>query len=74
LLFERDVYIRSYSRFLGDRLLNNTFLSKELEERMLEMLKIECGAAVMSKISKMFTDVEHSKIIQKEFQEKYGDT
>jgi len=41
---------------------------------MLEMLKIECGAAVMSKISKMFTDVEHSKIIQKEFQEKYGDT
>ena len=74
LLFERDIYIRAYSRFLGERLLNNTFLSKGLEERMLEMLKIECGAATMSKISKMFTDVEHSKVILREFQDKYGAT
>ena len=30
-LFERDIYIKAYSQLLGNRLLNNTFLSRELE-------------------------------------------
>lgn len=34
-LHGRDVFIKSYTKFLSSRLLNKTFLSKEAEELML---------------------------------------
>jgi hypothetical protein len=70
LLNERDVFIRDYTKLLGDRLLNKTFLSRDLEAQMLEKLKIECGAATISKLSKMFTDVDLSIKLASDFKEK----
>jgi len=67
LLSERDIYIREYTRLLGDRLLNNTYLSRDLEAVILEKLKIECGAATISKISEMFTDVDLSVELARDF-------
>jgi cullin 3 len=56
-LHGRDVFIKSYTKFLSSRLLNKTFLSKEAEELMLQKLKIECGHNTVNKLSKMFTDI-----------------
>lgn len=50
-LHSRDVFIKSYTKFLAGRLLNKTFLSIEAEEQMLQKLKVECGHNTVNKIS-----------------------
>ena len=55
-LHGRDVFIKSYIKFLSNRLLNKTFLSAEAEEQMLSKLKVECGHNTTNKMSQMFTD------------------
>ena len=39
---------------------------------MIEKLKIECGVNVTNVFSKMFSDIELSKDMEKEFQRSYG--
>ena len=56
-LHGRDVFIKSYMKFLASRLLNKTFLSQEAEEIMLYKLKVECGHNTTNKMSQMFTDL-----------------
>jgi len=68
-LHGRDIFIKSYTKFLASRLLNKTLLSQEAEQEMLQKLKVECGVNTMNKISKMFTDIEMSKELQKNFKE-----
>jgi hypothetical protein len=53
-LHGRDIFIKAYSKYLAQRLLNRTILSQEAEECMLQKLKVECGVNTMNKVSKMF--------------------
>lgn len=39
---------------------------------MLEKLKVECGVNTMNKISKMFSDMQLSKDLKAEFEQKRG--
>lgn len=60
-LHGRDVFIKQYTKFLSDRLLNKTSISREAEESMLNKLKVECGLNTVNKMSQMFTDIQLSK-------------
>lgn len=71
-LHGRDVFINKYQGFLSTRLLNKTSISREAEEVMLNKLKIECGINTVNKMSQMFTDIELSKDLQTEFENKSG--
>ena len=42
-LHGRDVFVKSYTKFLANRLLNKSFLSQDAEEMLLSKLKVECG-------------------------------
>lgn len=64
-LHGRDIFIKAYEKFLANRLLNKTLLSQESEECMLQKLKVECGTNTMNKASKMFSDMQLSKDLQK---------
>jgi cullin 3 len=66
-LFNRDVFIKSYTKYLSARLLNKQFLSKDAEEQMLQKLKVECGHNTVNKISQMFTDMTLSKDLMDNF-------
>lgn len=50
-LHERDAFIKSYSKFLSDRLLNKSSISDAAEQQMLQKLKIECGHNYVNKLS-----------------------
>ena len=63
----RDVFIFAYTEFLANRLLEKTSLSSEAEESFLSKMKVECGVATVSKISKMFADISESKELNKLF-------
>lgn len=56
-LHGRDVFIKQYTKFLSNRLLNKTSISREAEESMLNKLKVECGLNTVNKMSQMFTDI-----------------
>lgn len=42
-LYDRDIFIKAYTKFLVIRLLNKTYLSLEAEGLMIQKLKVECG-------------------------------
>lgn len=71
-LHGRDIFIKSYTKKLAERLLNKTLLSQEAEELMLQKLKVECGVNTVSKISKMFADIELSKGLMVGFKQSKG--
>lgn len=56
-LHGRDIFIKQYTKFLSNRLLNKTSISREAEESMLNKLKVECGLNTVNKMSQMFTDI-----------------
>lgn len=66
-LHGRDVFIKSYTKYLSSRLLNKSYISKEAEESMLQKLKVECGHNTVNRISQMFTDMNLSKDLMAEF-------
>ena len=66
-LYAKDIFIKAYTKYLALRLLNKTMLSQENEEKMLEKLKIECGVNEITKMSKMFNDMQLSKDINFDF-------
>lgn len=71
-LNNRDVFIRAYSKFQASRLLDKTSLNTEMEESMISKLKVECGFNTVSKLSRMFTDMETSKQVMAEFKQTAG--
>lgn len=68
-LHGRDVFIKSYTKYLSSRLLNKSYISKEAEESMLQKLKVECGHNTVNRISQMFTDMNLSKDLMAEFKQ-----
>lgn len=46
----RDLFIKSYTKYFGYRLLNKSYLSKDNEELMLQRLKVECGHNTVNKL------------------------
>ncbi len=66
-LHGRDIFIRSYTKHLGNRLLNKTSLSKDSEELMLQKLRVECGHNTVNKLASMFNDINISKDLTNDF-------
>jgi hypothetical protein len=66
-LHSRDVFVKSYSKHLANRLLNKTSISDDAEQLMLSKLKVECGLQTVNKMSHMFTDMQLSKQLMGEF-------
>lgn len=56
-LHARDFYLKEYEKELAQRLLNKSSLSNEYEEKMIQKLKIECGANQVSKMTQMMKDI-----------------
>jgi cullin 3 len=50
-LHGRDIFIKSYTRYFGYRLLNKSYLSKDFEELMLQRLRVECGHNTVNKLA-----------------------
>lgn len=69
-LYQRDCFIKAYSELQAMRLLEKSSLNTEQEQNMLSKLRMECGHNTVSKISKMFTDIDLSKEVQAEFKTK----
>jgi len=63
----QDVFTTWYSRFLAKRLLLKKSASEYEEKAMIGRLKRVCGEEVSKKLDKMFSDIELSKSIIKEF-------
>ena len=43
-LHGRDVFLKQYEKELSGRLLNKTSIDWSIEEKMIQKLKVECGA------------------------------
>ena len=61
LLHGRDTYMKTYQKCLASRLLNKTLISIELEEIMLQKLKVACGLNGVNIVAKMFKDFKENK-------------
>ena len=68
-LHNRDTFVWAYSKYQAQRLLEKTSLNTEKEQSMISKLKIECGFNTVSKLTRMFTDMELSKDVMKEFKD-----
>ena len=64
-LTSRDTFVLSYSTFLSKRLLNKQFLSIDIEKQFLSKLKFELGSTSVNKLSIMFTDLDASENLMK---------
>lgn len=64
-LHQRDTFIKAYTKYQAQRLLEKTCLNNEQEKNMISKLKIECGFNTVSKLSRMFTDIDQSKEVMK---------
>ena len=69
LLNSRDIFVKSYTKYLAARLINNTFLSLDLEELMISKLKVECGHNTVNKLALMIADLKTSKELMLLFRE-----
>merc|ERR1719461_2644656 len=64
---DKDVFEREYQLFLSHRLLNGTSASDALEQKMIGLLKAECGYHWAQKLEDMFKDMQTSKVVMNEF-------
>lgn len=69
-LHNRDVFIKAYTKYQANRLLNKTSLNTDSEQSMISKLKIESGFNTIQKLSRMFTDMDLSKNTMEEFKKK----
>ena len=69
-LYSRDSFLKDYTKYLANRLLNETSYSNEAEKAMLSKLKTECGPPSVNKITKMREDVLESKTEVDDFKKK----
>merc|ERR1719499_45377 len=65
---DKDVFEREYQLYLSHRLLNSTSASDAMEQKMIGLLKAECGYHWAQKLEDMFKDMQTSKEVMKEFQ------
>merc|ERR1719300_1510752 len=68
---DKDVFEREYQLYLSHRLLNSTSASDAMEQKMIGLLKAECGYHWAQKLEDMFKDMQTSKEVMKEFMSKY---
>lgn len=71
-LYSRDTFLKSYQRELAVRQINKTSQSDAYEEYFLQLLKVECGAQQVSKMSEMMKDIKLSKDLQEDFKRAMG--
>ena len=67
-LYDRDVFIKYYTRFLAKRLLDETSISDDAEQMMISKLKVECGLNLVRSITNMYQDKGLSEGVMREFQ------
>ena len=69
LLESRDVFLKNYGKFLGERLMNKSSWDAAFEALMVEKLRMQCGVneKEVSKMGKMFTDMALSIDLENEF-------
>merc|ERR1719499_2809135 len=65
---DKDVFEREYQLYLSHRLLNSTSASDAMEQKMIGLLKAECGYHWAQKLEDMFKDMQTSKEVMKQFQ------
>ena len=63
-LHGRDMFLKQYEKELSLRLLNKTSISWDIEEQMIQKLKVECGANQVQKMTQMFKDITLSRETQ----------
>jgi cullin 3 len=66
-LQEKDVFERYYKQHLAKRLLSDRSQSMDLEQKVVQMLKTECGYQFTAKLEGMFKDIGTSKTVQDQF-------
>ncbi|KAG4093533.1 Cullin-domain-containing protein [Neocallimastix lanati (nom. inval.)] len=66
---DKDIFQKFYSKILAKRLIYNTSVSEELEENMINRLKLSCGVEYTNKLQRMFTDINVCKDINNNFKE-----
>mmetsp|Transcript_70308 Transcript_70308/g.187332 ORF Transcript_70308/g.187332 Transcript_70308/m.187332 type:complete len:620 (+) Transcript_70308:94-1953(+) len=66
-LSEKDMFERYYKQHLAKRLLYDRSQSEEMERKVIQMLKTECGYQFTAKLEGMFKDVGTSKDVQERF-------
>ncbi|ORX60862.1 Cullin-domain-containing protein [Piromyces finnis] len=68
-LDDKDIFQKFYSKILAKRLIYGTSISEELEENMINKLKLSCGVEYTNKLQRMFTDINVCKDINYNFKE-----
>jgi len=68
-LHGRDAFIKQAESLLAYRLLNKVSISSQHEELLLQLLKVECGAQQLNKMSQMMLDVELSTKINTDYRQ-----
>jgi len=71
---DKDVFETNYQAYLSSRLLNDSSASEQNEKKMIGKLKQESGYHWTQKLEDMFTDIQRSKELMKNFNRKYGNT
>mmetsp|Transcript_51346 Transcript_51346/g.125176 ORF Transcript_51346/g.125176 Transcript_51346/m.125176 type:complete len:748 (+) Transcript_51346:224-2467(+) len=66
-LQEKDVFEKYYKQHLAKRLLSDRSQSTDMEQKVIQMLKTECGYQFTAKLEGMFKDINTSKTIQEQF-------
>lgn len=59
---DKDVFSRIYTKFFSKRLIYETSASEEAEVSFIGKLKSSCGFEYTSRMSKMISDIQISKV------------
>ena len=68
-LSEKDVFERYYKQHLAKRLLSDRSQSSDAEQKVISMLRTECGCQFTSKLEGMFKDINTSRTIQEQYRD-----
>ena len=68
-LQDKDFFLRKYEKLTSWRLLNETSVSREAEEQMVEKIEISQGIEQVIRLKQMFSDIDLSEIFLKEMQQ-----
>eukprot|EP00736_Rhodelphis_marinus_P010004 Rmarinus@m.9311 len=68
-LQDKDVFELYYKHHLAKRLLSKKSVSEDAEEKVIKLLKEECGSHFTQKIDNMFNDIKISRDLSQDFKE-----
>merc|ERR1719242_1641123 len=71
---DKDVFETNYQAYLASRLLSDSSASEQNEKKMIGKLKQESGYHWTQKLEDMFTDIQRSKELMKNFNRKHGNS